>query len=210
MYWIFTLALGFLLAVYRPSNFDYPLLWKVSELYEGGAAFALYANISKALGGYIVVMYLLKFQANETMRLPLTKSISVAALATAVILLVANAVFDVSWQPKIPSGLLYFVSVNLLITVLAEEAFFRLLIQKRLSLFFSNRTLGLWISAVVATLIFALAHSTEIGPGFMLYIFSGGVYSLVYAYTQRFSVALGLHFGTNILHFLLLEYPISL
>lgn len=206
--WLVTLLLGFFIAIYRPGDFHYPLIWHFSELHEGGKDFALYANTSKALGGYLVIIWFLMRLPRDETRPSLGLSVVAILTATIFLLLIANLLFGVRWQPKLPEGWLYFVVVNLGITVIAEEAFFRLLVQRQLVLLFSNKKPGVWIAAASATGLFALAHTTTPGPALLLFLVAGAVYSAVYAYTNRLSMAVAVHFGVNILHFLLLEYPL--
>jgi membrane protease YdiL (CAAX protease family) len=208
--WTATLILGLFIAIYRPSDFNYPLIWSTPQLYEGGQAYSLYANLGKGLGGYLVIAYLLKKNTNNTPPAEQLKALCASFTSVLALLMVAAVFFGVGWQPKLPSGVLYFAMINLFITVMAEEAFFRLLIQKTLSSFFQDKTLGVFIAAVMATLIFTLSHTTTLGPALYLYCIAGALYSSIYAYTQQFSLAVAVHFGTNLFHFLLLEYPMLL
>lgn len=207
--WLVTLLLGFFIAVYRPSDFHYPLIWQSEQLFEGGKSFLLYVNLSKGLSGYLVLIWLLNIypSSNQT-----TAKMAVIAtlLAVIAILSIAYIFFGIAWQPKFLDGLIYFIIVNLCITVVAEEAFFRLLLQQHLASFFSQARLGLYIGVSVSTILFALAHGVSSGSAMLLFLFAGAVYSIVYAYTRRLSVAIATHFGVNILHFILLEYPLSI
>lgn len=205
-----TVLIGFFIAIYRPEGFNYPLVWYAEELYPGGHSFSLFVNLSKGLGGYLVIVWLLSGAFNDAKRrsLPPGKLLVVIVTAIVAILALANVAFGVTWSPKLPEGIFHFVVVNLLVTVVAEEAFFRLLLQKQIVRYFQNRALGTGISVGLVSVLFALAHTAAIGPAFLLYLFAGLVYAAVYAKTQKLWASIAVHFGVNILHFTLLQYPL--
>ncbi|WNO10465.1 CPBP family intramembrane glutamic endopeptidase [Teredinibacter sp. KSP-S5-2] len=207
--WCAVVVLGFFIAIYRPEGFHYPIAWETSAMHEGGLPFTLHMNFSKLLGGILVIIWLLTVYSNNSIARPLHESILITAASVFVMLLIANVFFDVGWQPKISEGLGLFVLVNLGITVLSEEAFFRLLIQDRMTSFFSNPTIGMWVAGIFTSVLFAFAHSTTINKTWLLFFIAGAIYSAVFAYTQRFSMALAVHFGVNLMHFIFLRYPIS-
>ena len=137
-----------------------------------------------------------------------TASLGIAGVGIAAVLALAVWGFDVNWSPKWPAGIAWFTLINLTITVMAEEAFFRLLLQDKLRSILPE-TWGAWIAPFTACTVFALTHAPVTHPGFFLYWFAGAVYALVYIKTCRFSVAVATHFCVNLLHFLLLEYPLA-
>lgn len=211
-----TAMLGLFIAVYRPEGFFYPLVWQTDSLYVGGKPFALTVNISKALCGYLILAWLLKDLLNGLLkgahRLPATASMqrffAVVTVAIAAILGVANVLFDIKFEPKFPHGLGYFSVVNLLLTVVAEEAFFRLLLQRHISRLFVNVQRGQIVSVVVVSLLFAVVHGGMLSPVTILFLWAGFTYALVYAKTNSFIASVLVHFGVNILHFTLFEYPV--
>lgn len=231
--WFLALLLGFFIAVYRPADYHYLRVWHVASLYGGGAPFSLYINTSKALGGYLVIVWLLNTAARSEgnfvgkvidEKLGLTATALIVVTGILVTLAYAHGVFGLNWVLKIPDKLWIFILVNLCITVVAEEAFFRLLIQKKMaamilaaktppSVLFHRVFLGKptaqWLSAALATLIFTLTHTASFGATMLLFFVAGGIYSLVYLYTWRFGAAVAAHFGVNLCHIVLLEYPLT-
>lgn len=200
------------MAIYRPAGFDYPLLWNPGALYEGGSPYSLYVNLSKAVGGYLVILWLWlgmrRFETNPPAARPIWEQLALVAAGAGSILFIAYAFFGVGFQPKLPEGILYFVLVNLLVTVVSEEAFFRLLLQAQIERFFNSRTVGISIAVAVSSVLFALAHSGATGPVFFLFLFAGFVYAAVYARTRSLLASIATHFGVNIVHITLLEYPL--
>lgn len=207
-----TLLVGFFVAIFRPKGFSYPLVWNPGALYDGGEPFSLHVNLSKAIGGYLVVIWLgLGMRNHGSMLIGGRPSISQMVLALAgacAILFTAFAFYGVAWKPKLPDGILYFVMVNLLVTVLCEEAFFRLLVQSQMERFSKNKRIGICVGVITASLLFALAHAGATEAVFFLYLFGGFIYAAVYAYTRSLLASIATHFGVNIAHIILLEYPL--
>lgn len=207
-----TFLVGFLIAIYRPSGFDYPLVWSPGPLYEGGTPYSLYANLSKAIGGCLVIIWLWfgmrPAEQNLSSVRPQWEQWALVVAGACSIVFIAYAFFGVGLEPKWPDGILYFVGVNLLVTVLSEEAFFRLLLQRQIERFFSSRTIGISIAVAVSSVLFALAHSGATGAVFFLFLFAGFVYAAVYARTRSLTASIATHFGVNFVHIMLLEYPL--
>ncbi len=209
---IATSLIGFFMAIYRPVDFNYPLVWNPGVLFEGGQPFSLFVNISKAMGGYLVFLWLCFWNriADDATRpgMSLWRQCIAVAAGAASILLVANLFFGVDYHPKLPNGLIYFAIVNLLTAAAAEEAFFRLLLQSQIERFFKTKWLGVCVSAVVSAVIFALAHSGPAEVVFWLFLFAGAVYAAVYALTRSILTCISTHFCVNMGHILLLQYPL--
>ncbi len=207
-----TLLIGFFVAIFRPKWFSYPLVWNPGALYEGGEPFSLYVNLSKAIGGYLVVIWLgLGLRHHHSTLVgerSLLSQMIVALIGAGAILFTAFALYDAGWKPKIPHGILYFVVVNLLVTVLSEEAFFRLMLQSQIERFFKNKRMGVCVGIVTASSLFALAHAGATEPVFFLFLLAGFIYAAVYAWTRSLIASIATHFGVNIAHIILLEYPL--
>ena len=96
---------------------------------------------------------------------------------------------------------------NLFFTVLAEEVFFRGLIQRELSLRFSDRSN--YLPVIVAAVLFGVAHFA----GGIQYIFLSTIAGLIYGYCYKISgkieMAILAHFTLNSIHFLFFAYPHS-
>lgn len=207
--WCLTLLIGFAIALYRPASFNYPLIYTFTT-----PDFSLYANLAKGLAGYLIVIWLYSSAPIHNRLSPLRSTLAVSAGVISV-LIVAVLGFDIGWHPKLPSGVIGFALINLVITVTAEEAFFRLLIQDGLHKLLPKKLqatpqAALWLAAGASAFIFALAHAPITHPTFLLFLCAGGIYALAYQLTGRLSVAIATHFGVNVFHFLLLQYPLVL
>lgn len=198
--WAGCVLLGFFTAIFRPAGFHYPLVYDYSEL-----DFSLFANFGKALAGYLTLLWLWSAGAKR----PLPVALGLSLVFALAVIATAHFIFDLAAQPKWPAAALVFIFCNLAITVLAEEAFFRLLLQRQLEKLFPQRCGATWLALGISAAVFALAHAPPSHPAFALFLFAGGCYALVYTLTRRFSAALLTHWSVNVLHFTLLEYPLG-
>ncbi|GGK00611.1 CPBP family intramembrane glutamic endopeptidase [Pseudomonas matsuisoli] len=111
----------------------------------------------------------------------------------------------VGWQPKWPEILPVWLAINLGVAVLAEELIFRgmlqgLLVQR------CGAVVGIGLTAV----LFGLVHVPFSASFALVAAVAGLGYGLAYHYSGRLSIAIALHAAVNLLHFLLLSYPIRI
>lgn len=119
--------------------------------------------------------------------------------------LAAWAVGVVAWQPKWPDGLLLWLAINLGVAVLAEELLFRGLLQPALI-----ARLGTWPGLLLTAALFGAAH-LPFSPTFALVATLAGLgYGIAFQRSGQLRCAMALHAGVNLLHFLLLSYPLRL
>lgn len=108
---------------------------------------------------------------------------------------------DLKW----PAFASHFVAINLLFTCVAEECFFRGLIQEKL-----HELCSKWGKIVPITLSAALFGTAHLAGG-ALYAGLAGVagftYAWAYACTRRIETAIFVHFIVNLTHFIGFSYP---
>jgi uncharacterized protein len=119
----------------------------------------------------------------------------------------ASAIGYVHWDPKWPPQAWTFLTLNLLFTCVAEEAFFRGVIQEQLTRALERRPRLVWFPVAVSTLVFALAHASGGLPLVALAALAGLGYSVVYSITRRIEAAILVHFAVNAIHFVGFSYP---
>ena len=206
-FWLLAVLCGFFSAVYRPADFNYPLVWATQSLYDGGVPFSQYFNIAKGLCGYGVLILLYKtYEYNA--KLSLLKGSAIACLGACLIVILAFFGAGLPIIIKWSDHFLLFALVNLCLTVVAEEAFFRLLIQRHLvkMRIFKSRVFR-WGPLLITAGVFSLAHG--IHDYTWLFFAAGCIYAGVYKWTGRFELAVVVHFLVNIIHFLFLPYPLQ-
>jgi membrane protease YdiL (CAAX protease family) len=99
-----------------------------------------------------------------------------------------------------------FLALNLFTTCLAEEAFFRALIQGRLTDALGARKHGAAVAIGVAAVLFGIAHGYGGVPLVALATLAGIGYGLAYR-RGGIEAAILTHFALNAAHFVLFTYP---
>ena len=205
----------------------------INELITSDAIpYTLYANFDKGMAGLLVcASFFAKSQTTKTLDTATASNTTTANIATAntttakistvtklnqpffiiictvlATLTVALMIGLVGFSPKVPDFWLAFIAINLLFTCVAEEAFFRGLLQTKLSQLITVKRLAIFAPLITAA-IFALAHFI----GGWSYVLVSGVagfgYSYIFYKTQRLEWAILCHWLVNVSHFFLFTYP---
>ena len=177
--------------------------------------FTLYANMDKGLAGLFLMAFAGRPADTALDGVRLCGEVALHALWIAGLMLgLAWAMgivrFDPAWvsAPSPWEGPAWrFLLVNLLFTCVAEEAFFRGLVQGGLTRWLTRAGRPAWPAVAAAALLFGLAHA---GGGWAyagLAALAGLGYGLVRERTGRVGAAVAAHFALNAAHFLLFTYP---
>jgi uncharacterized protein len=111
------------------------------------------------------------------------------------------------FQPRWTSLFWVWAPVNLLLTCLTEEAFFRGFIQRELRVALGNRQSAPVIAVITSAALFGVAHIAGGWRYVLLSTVAGLGYALIYERTQRVEFSIAAHFVLNATHFLLFTYP---
>jgi membrane protease YdiL (CAAX protease family) len=203
-----TILLALALALHKLPGFNNPVLIDHAVLSAGAAPFTLYANFDKGAVG-LVLLALLSRRVDSWKELGqvLWRTLPVLAITLVATLGFAVLAGLVGLDLKLPAQSLTFVSVNLLFTVIAEEAFFRGLLQARLAAALARQAWGPWLAVALSALLFGAAH---LGGGLaygILATVAGLGYALAYQRTQRIEAAILVHIALNVAHFVCFTYP---
>ena len=189
------------LSVHVLPGFDNPKLFDAERLTPDALPFTQYLNFDKGTAG----LFLLAAFAPRLQRwreaAAIAGPVALAALATtAAVLGLALALglvrLDPHWHPLAPT----FLAINLLFTCVAEEAFFRGLLQRHLP---GPRPLAVAASA----LLFGLVHLPAGAAYAALAAVLGLGCALVFERTRRIESAIAVHFAVNAVHFAGFTYP---
>lgn len=182
----------------------------VDNIFLGSASLPFTFKISydKALVGLVLLVFWFavdwdyKVVGNKLLRAALPAIVLV-------LLLIGLAVYlgysvDPKWYWFSP----YFLLANLCLTVIAEEVFFRGVIQQRLMAVLTPHTpYAGWIALLAVSVFFALLHL----KGGETYALLAGLASLIYGWVywryRSIHAAILCHFSVNALHFVFLQYP---
>ena len=199
-------VLAVALAVHIVPGFNNPILTNAVRISEGSAPFTQYANFDKGAAGLILLAFLARRASSSKEIPPLVVSTLIAIALTSISVIVyALLASYVAFEPKIPEFALQFLAINLLFTCVAEEVFFRGVIQEQLMQLLSRNLQ--WVAVVASSLLFGVAHFAGGVPYVVLATIAGVGYSLVYARTRLVESAIVTHFGVNAIHFFGFTYP---
>lgn len=203
-----TIVLALLLAMHKLPGFNSPILIDRAVLSAGAVRFTLYANFDKGAVGLILLALLCKRVSSwAELGTLLRPTLPLLLLTIVAVMGFALAAGVVGVDLKLPPQTLTFVLVNLLFTVIAEEAFFRGLLQARLAAALARFRWGAWLAVAVSALLFGAAH---LGGGLrygILAVIAGFGYAWAYHRTQRIEAAILVHIALNTAHFIAFTYP---
>ena len=188
-------------AAHLVPGFSATPLWPPRQLSPDAAPYALRLSWDKLLVGVTLLAWWLG-QHRPTR--PFNHSLWLAAALTLLgVPALALGLGLVGWQPKWPQELWLWLAVNLGVAVLAEELLFRGLLQTRLV-----RWLGVVPGIGLTAALFAAVH-LPFSPLFAVVAGIAGLgYGLVLHFSGRISLSIALHGAVNLLHLLLLSYPL--
>lgn len=201
-------ALGLALALHALPGFHNPILLDAVRTSPQARPFTLYANFDKASAGLLLLVFFAPRLRSFNEGRAIVGPVVLGTLAASVLTLgIAWAAGKVQPDVKLPAFAAQFLLANLLFTCVAEEAFFRGLIQEPMRRALAGQPGLAWMPVVVSSLLFGLAHAGG-GPGTIaLAGIAGLVNALVYARTGRTEAAVLTHFLLNTVHLLCFTYP---
>ena len=202
-------AITVLLGMHALPGFNNPLLAQGLVLSPGAEPFTLYFNFDKTIAGVLLIgacgIPLLKSQ-NEW-RHAIRSAAPIVALNIVVAMLLSLAFGYVKFQPKWTAFFWTWATVNLLLTCLSEEAFFRGFIQRELDTALAKQPWGSTAAVAASSILFGCAHFAGGWSYVLLATIAGAGYGLVYQRSRSIELAMLAHFALNATHFLLFTYP---
>jgi len=205
---IVTTVLALALALHKLPGFANPQLVANLRLTADAVPYTQYANFDKGAVGLLLLAFLCPRAATAAeWRALLRRSAPIALFTLAGVMGVALAIGVVRPAFKWSDYTIVFLATNLLFTCVAEEAFFRGLVQGRLAAMRPDSRL--WQVAVLAlsAILFGLAHLGGGTAYAALATLCGVGYAYAFAATRRIEAAILTHFGFNALHFVAFTYP---
>ncbi|AKJ27112.1 hypothetical protein AAW51_0421 [Caldimonas brevitalea] len=202
-------ALGALaLAMHAIPGFNNPVLADQVRISPDAAPYTLRANFDKGTAGLLLlVLFTTPIASLEQWRRVLPPTLLGAVATASIVIGIALVIGYVRPDAKVPEMAPYFLAINLLFTCIPEEAFFRGLLQERISSSRLGQAAGVWLPVAASTLLFGVVHFGG-GPVFLALATVAGLgYSLAYQVTRRIEVAILVHFGVNAIHFFGFTYP---
>ena len=205
---VLTLLLALLLALHRWPGFHNVLVVPSAAITADARPFMLYANLDKGAAGLLLLALLApRIHAWREWRATIGATLLPGAVTIVLVMGLGALAGLVRPALKWPDFTLQFLAINLFLTVVAEEAFFRGVIQHRLQAALQAVRGGTWLALVLSALLFGAAH---LGGGLAyaaLATVAGAGYGWVFQRSGRIEAAILLHFMLNAVHFLGFTYP---
>lgn len=196
------------LMLHAAPGFQNPRVIDRVVLSPGGVPFTKYLNFDKAvIGLFLLGIWCPQLVGSDDWKRVLRLFVPRFLLVVGGVLLLSLGLDYVRWDPKTNEWFPLWAWSTLFFTVVAEEAFFRGLIQRSLERWFGGTGLGVAASLAVASVLFGLAHLAG-GPKYVLLAtVAGAGYGWIYLRTGSIEAAILAHFGLNVIHFTLFTYP---
>jgi uncharacterized protein len=215
--WLLLALTALAAALHLLPGIQNPLLVDAQQLTPDAIPYTLYANFDKGLAGYCLLLAIWPAQRSDKRLEGKLRSAywrgfwPVWPLTVLLALGLAMALGLIQPAAKWPDFALQFVFCNLLLTCVAEEAFFRGLLQRPLVNQLQQHGLAMntaaWFAIVTVSLIFGLAHLAG-GLAYALVATVASIgYGWAYQRSGRIEVAIVTHFALNLLHLSLFTYP---
>jgi len=203
LWWGLSMLACIVLAAHALPGFIATALWPARQLSSDAPSYALRLSWDKLLVGLTLLAW---WWGQKSAVKPLSNTLWLTiALTLLGVPLLALSLGLVGWQVKWPQDLWLWLAVNLGVAVLAEELLFRGLLQTRLV-----RWLGVVPGVGLTAALFAAVH-LPFSPLFAVVAGVAGLgYGLVFQLSGRISLAIAVHGAVNLLHLLLLSYPLRL
>lgn len=208
LFGIVAAILALALALHKLPGFNNPILLFQLRLSADSAPFTQYANFDKGAAGLVLLAFMCgRASSAADWRKLLRQTWPIALIAVIAVLGLASAIGYVKPDFKISQASALFLSTNLFFTVVAEEAFFRGLLQDRLALSLARFRYGPLLAVACSALLFGTAHAAGGSAYVLLATVAGLAYAYAYYVTQRIEAAIIVHFAVNTVHFIGFTYP---
>ncbi|AWF79385.1 hypothetical protein BTJ40_00260 [Microbulbifer sp. A4B17] len=175
---------------------------QVLPAYSDSSGNLIYASINS--GKAVIAIALLAFMLRMKQTFRLT---DLPFLLLAILTPVVFGLFLYTPSLKLSGTIAIAAIINLLIVCISEEGFFRWILQRG-----TEQLLGQWrwLSIPIVATVFVLVHggwSTDLSAVILLVVASI-CYALLWSLRQNFWICVMAHWGVNLLHMLLLPYPL--
>ncbi len=208
--WGAVVILALALATHQIPGIHNVLALDAVSVSASSADYTLYWNYDKGFAGILLYSVCVQPQESTQWRRAVAVTGTVAVLTMVLAGALATAAGFIAWDPKWPAILGAWVPANLLLTCVAEESFFRGLLQRRLGTFLQGRVSAPALTALLACAVaFGVAHFAG-GTTYVLLATVAGIgYGTAYHLTGRVEAGIVVHFLLNLSHLVLFSYPFA-
>jgi membrane protease YdiL (CAAX protease family) len=200
--------LALVMAMHLLPGFNNPIVISSVSFSSDSAPYTQYLNFDKAAVGLILLAFLCsRCSTPAQWKEMLIRTWPVALITAITTLVFAWTVAYVKPDLKISSYTTIFLATNLLFTCVAEEAFFRGILQQKMADALTRFKHGDKIAIVFSAFFFGAAHTAG-GPKYIILATLVGLGSAIaYARVKRIEAPIITHFTLNAVHFVFFSYP---
>lgn len=208
--WAVVLITAIALATHQVPWIHNVLILDGVSVSASAADYTLYWNYDKGFAGVLLYAVCVQPQERTRWKHAIATTGTIALLVPLLIVVPAVATGYVAWDPKWPAILSVWVPANLLLTCVAEETFFRGLVQRHLGEALRGRTPAPTLMALLAgAAAFGAAHAAG-GTAYVVLAAVAAIgYGAAYALTGRVESSILVHFTLNLAHLVLFTYPFA-
>jgi membrane protease YdiL (CAAX protease family) len=202
-------VVSLLLALHVLPGFHNPLVIRDAVLSAGALPYRQHANIDKGLAGVLIlgVLGFARLPAAADRRDAVRRAGPIVAVTIAGVMAASLALGFVRVDPRWTPVFWAWAPINLLLTCVSEEAFFRGFLQREAGRLLDGRPHAAAVAVAASAILFGLAHAAGGRRYVVLATLAGTGYALAYQRTGRIEAAVLAHFAVNATHFLLFTYP---
>ena len=202
-------AVSLLLALHLAPGFDNPVVIRDAVLSPGAIGYTQYANFDKGLAGALMVATfgLASLRSAHGWGAALRQAGPIVPVTIAVVMAASLALGVVRIDPRWTPLFLVWAPINLLLTCVGEEAFFRGFLQVEMARALGDGRRNETIAVAASALLFGLAHAAGGWRYVLLATLAGAGYAVAFQRSGRLEMAVLAHFAVNATHFLLFTYP---
>jgi uncharacterized protein len=197
-----------MLAAHKFPGFNNYNVVKDIKITADSMKYSLYFNFDKGMAGFFILFFLkdLIKSLKELIDM-LKKSVLPGFIGISVIIVLSFVLGYIKFEPKLPDFIWSFIVSNMFFTCIAEELFFRKIVQDNLKKLFNKIGYGKLFGVVLSALLFGSVHLIGGIKYFFLAFTAGLFYAYVYEKTEKVESAILIHFLLNLTHILLFTYP---
>lgn len=208
VFWVLTLLLALALAIHKIPGFNNPILIQDTHLSERSSGLTQYLNFDKtAVGIILLAIFCQPCSQLKSWKTWLPGTTAIIASCLVSVLGVAWYLHFVTIDPKFSILIVTLLAIQLLSTCVAEEAFFRGLVQTRLGACIGKSRAGQILVIVISGAIFGLSHYAGGYIYVLLATLAGWHYAAAYHASKRIEAAILTHFVLNATHMIAFTYP---
>ena len=198
-----------LLALHLVPGFDNPVVLRDVPLAADARPYTQYVNFDKGLAAVMLLGAggFAGLRSSPGWQAALARTWSVVLGTLAVALAGSFALGYVRFEPRWTPLFWTWAPINLLLTCVAEETFFRHFLQREVIRGLGDHAHAPAIGIATSAVLFGVAHAAGGWRYVVLATLAGAGYGLAFHRTGRLEMAILTHFAVNVTHFLLFTYP---